>query len=118
MEEPDLSTTDIVLFQGSRQLEPGEFQQHNLQDFARGLFGRKLEDIKADWKKVSTQIQEMIQSTEDTQPTGFGLDSVTISLGFNGKGNLVFIAEVGVQATVSVTFKRAASPSEATPVTS
>jgi hypothetical protein len=105
--EPDKpKDTEIVLFQGSRQLAPGEFEQHSLKDLTLGLFGRNIEEVKADWKRVSTQIREMIQATEDVKPTGYGLDSVTISLGFNAKGQLVFIAEAGVKATVSVTFKR------------
>lgn len=99
---------EVVLFQGptTSQLTPGEFEQHGLVDMARGLFGRKIEEVKADWKRVSTQVKEMIEATESAQPSGFGLDSVTISLGFNAKGQLVFIAEAGIEATVSVTFKR------------
>jgi hypothetical protein len=109
MDKDQETNEDVVLFQSSAatQLAPGEFEEHGLRDMARGLFGRKIEEVKADWKKVTAQIQEMIQSTESAQPAGFGLESVTISLGFNAKGQLVFIAEAGVEATVSVTFKRA-----------
>src|SRR5262249_48067448 len=106
MEQDRSKDIEIVLFQGSHQLAPGEFEQHSLKDLTLGLFGKNLEEVKADWRKVSAQIREMIQATEDVKPTGYGLDSVTISLGFNAKGHLVFIAEAGVQATVSVTFKR------------
>jgi len=103
----DNASEELVLFQAPpTSLAPGEFEQHGLKDLARGLFERKLEDVKADWSKVTSQIAQMIQATENTQPTGFALDSVEVSLGFNAKGQLVFVAEAGIEATVSVTFKR------------
>lgn len=99
---------EYVYFQASHKLAPGEFEEHvDVKGAVAGLLKRKLKEVKVDWERVSLQMREMIQATQGTQPTGYSLDSVTISLGFNAKGQLVFIAEAGVEATVSVTFKRA-----------
>lgn len=110
MKETTIDDQDIVLFEGSTALQPGEVEVHGLkgiQGFGGRLFGRKLDEVKADWHKVFGQAQEMIEAAQPESPKGFGLDTVTISLGFNAQGRLVFIAEAGVEATVSVTFKRA-----------
>lgn len=95
-----------VLFQRAHALAPGEAEQHGLKELAAGLFGRKLEDVKADWERVSEQIRQMISATATSKPEGFRLDEVRVALAFNAKGKLVFVAEAGMEATVTLSFRR------------
>jgi hypothetical protein len=68
---------------------------------------RKLGEVKEDWVVVMQQVSEIISGTDaHTHAEGFRLSEVSVSLGFNAKGKLAFIAEAGVEASVSVTFKR------------
>jgi hypothetical protein len=94
---------DVVLFTGVPALEPGEVE---LQSFKERLFGRKLEDVQADWARVSSQISNMVDATAAERPKGFELETVEVSLGFTASGKLAFIAEAGVEASVAVTLKR------------
>ena len=49
----------------------------------------------------------MVSGTDDrVTAAGYELSEVNISLGFNAKGKLAFIAEAGVEASVSIVFKR------------
>jgi hypothetical protein len=107
MGKKNLDSDDMVLFEGpgSLQLKPGELKTHGLEVIADRLFGRKLVDIEAEWTKVMRQIRKMLEAAYEKAPKGFNLDSVDIALGFNAKGKLVFIAEGGVEATVTVKFK-------------
>lgn len=102
-----LQTKEIVLFQGERTLTPGEVELHGfVSDLTGRLFGRSLDEVKEDWVKVSGQIKEMVESIVPESPEGFSLENVEVSLGFSATGELVFIAEAGVEASVSISFKR------------
>lgn len=103
MEDRKLDDESIVLFQGETTLRPGQAELHSFSD---RLFGRLLEDVKLDFKKVSRQVREMISSLAPDAPSGFTLDEVSVSLGFSATGKLVFISEASVEASVEVTFKR------------
>jgi hypothetical protein len=97
---------NMVLFAGPSRLLPGDVELHGLKEVTDRIFGKKLEDVKADWQKVFSQIREMLEETGTETPKGFSLDNVTVSLGFSAHGQLVFIAEAGVEASISLTFKR------------
>jgi len=108
MESDKLTDPGIVIFQGNKPLQPGKVELHGfVSDVTGKLFGRSLEEVKTDWRKVSNQIKEMVESVVPEIPTGFNFDTIEVSLGFSAEGRLVFIAEVGVEASVSLTFKRA-----------
>ena len=82
----------------------GEVELHSVGD---DLLARSLEHVKDDWRIVSGQVLEMVSATnETTTKAGYKLDEVSIGLGFNAKGKLAFIAEAGIQASVTVKFKR------------
>jgi hypothetical protein len=106
MPSKPLDDPGIVLFQGDSQPPSGGVELHSLSSVAGKLFGRKLEDVKADWKKVSAQVKEMMESVVTDVPKGFMFESVEVSLGFSAEGKLVFVAEAGIEASVSLTFKR------------
>lgn len=104
----DLENPEIVVFGGpsALRLRPGEAETHGITGVREGLFGRKLEDVKADWQKALGQLSQILAATESETPKGWGLDTINVSLGFNAKGRLIFIAEAGIEATVSLTFSR------------
>ena len=103
MSKDKLSDPSIVLFQGRTPLKPGEVELHALSD---RLFGRKIEEVKSEWKILSSQLQEMINGFTLNKPNGFSVDEITIELGFSAEGKLAFIAEAGIEASISVSFKR------------
>jgi hypothetical protein len=57
------------------------------------------------------QIQEILQDVT-LVPANFQLDEVVFELGFSAQGKIVFVAEAGVDATVSVTFRRNSSAAD------
>ncbi|NNL86063.1 MAG: hypothetical protein HKP27_10440 [Myxococcales bacterium] len=95
---------DLVIFQGSHQMERTELQEHGLTDLGGRRFGRGIDAVKGDWLRVSQQISQWFQAVDP--PPGFELENVTVSLGFNARGQLVFVAEGGVAPTVTLTLKR------------
>jgi hypothetical protein len=101
-----LDDPKIVLFQGAESLPPGGVELHSFKGVSEKLFGRQLDDVKADWKKVSGQVKEMMDSVVPEVPKGFTFESVEVKLGFSAEGKLVFVAEAGIEASVSLTFKR------------
>jgi len=71
---------------------------------------RKLSEVKDDWRIMSTHVIEMISATDtNIGKAGYSLDEVSVSLGFNAKGKLAFIAEAGVESSVTIVFKRGKS---------
>ncbi len=102
----ELDDAGIVLFQGAESLPPGAVELHSFGSASAKLFGRSLEDVKADWKKVTGQVKEMMDSIVPEVPKGFTFESIEVSLGFSAEGKLVFIAEAGIEASVSLTFNR------------
>lgn len=109
MEQDWLNDPDLVIFEGKEPpLKPGEVEEHafGIEKITDRLFGRRIEEVKADWQRVSGQIQQMLQAIASVAAENFAMDTVEISLGFSAQGKLVFIAEAGVEATVSVTYKR------------
>jgi hypothetical protein len=68
---------------------------------------RTLEEVKEDWKVAVGQVVEMVSATEErVGATGYRLEEVQVSLGFSASGKLAFIAEAGVEASVTIAFKR------------
>ena len=98
--------SDIVVFQGADSLDPGAVELHGLKEATGRLFGRRIHDVSADWRRVFAQMRQMLDETGSEVPRAFELDTVTISLGFSAHGRLVFVAEAGVEASIGITFKR------------
>jgi hypothetical protein len=97
----------IILFQGLKPaLKAGSVQLESFGSISDKIFGRTVEDVKADFEKVSRQINQVLATAFSQAPGGLDLDTVEISLGFTAEGKLAFIAQAGVEATVSVTFKK------------
>ena len=108
----DLDNPDIVVFERPTGLAPGEAEAHGLDGAVDRLFGRSIDKVRADWDKTMGQVGRMVEAAGARRPRGYEMDSVAVSLGFNASGRLVFIAEAGIEATVTVTFKRATRRSQ------
>jgi hypothetical protein len=68
---------------------------------------RTVAELKTDWNEMMQSVTLIIEDTErHTKESGFQLEEIEIGLGFNAKGKLAFIAEAGVEASLSVRFKR------------
>lgn len=103
MSDKALEDENVVLFTGLPSIQPGEVELHSLAD---KVFGRRVEDVQADWRRISSQVAAMVDATSEREPEGFQVDSVEIGLGFSATGKLAFIAEAGVEASVTVTLSR------------
>ncbi len=93
-----------VAFLTDRHLQPGEFAA---QFGMPNIFTRPLKEVKADWHLVVNQVSDMLSAADRVATShALKLDEVTIQLAFSAKGQLVFVAEAGVQASIAVSFKR------------
>lgn len=101
----------IVWFAGEERLQTltgfefAEPEVHGLSHIFGSIFGRKKEDVEADWKKVCGQITSIIDN-ELPVAKDFSLDEVTFDLGFSAEGHILFIAKAGVKTSISVKFTR------------
>ncbi|HEX3472081.1 MAG TPA: hypothetical protein VHT28_12940 [Silvibacterium sp.] len=108
MKHADLDQQDIVVFQGPKPVtRPGTVQLHSFGSVVDKIFGRTVDDVKADFDKVSAQLDAILANAFSKVTAGMTLDSVEISLGFTAEGKLAFIAQAGVEASVTVTFTKA-----------
>jgi hypothetical protein len=111
MTEPTVETADLadphwVVFGGQPSPEPGMAADHALFDPVRKLFTRNVEDVRTDFVKVSDQVDKLVNALQK-KAGAYALEEVTVELGFSASGRLVFVAEAGVTATISVTYRRA-----------
>ena len=107
-ESAHIDDSAVVLFQGAKPLSPsGTVQLQSLGgDIVGSMFGRTVKDVKADFDKVSAQVNQVLSTAFSKTPGGLKLDNIEIKLGFSAEGKLSFIAKAGVEATVSITYKK------------
>jgi hypothetical protein len=65
----------------------------------------KLADLTSGISDISTSIQSALDTPTAT-PGRFHVDSFEIGLAINASGKVVLVAEVGIEASITVTFKR------------
>ena len=94
-----------VIFGGRPQPEPGRAEEHGIFDPLARLVGRRVEDVQVDFQQTSEQLAQVVGALRSSVE-GYEIDDITLSLGFSATGRLVFIAEAGIEATVSVTYKK------------
>src|SRR5262249_12013987 len=94
--KPEWSNPELMLFAGEEKLPLGAFQEHGLADVAGQIFGRKREEVKAEWEKIVNQIGTLIDSASPLIKD-FTFDEITFQLGFSAEGHIVFVAKAGVQ---------------------
>lgn len=104
----DLDDQSVVLFQGPKPVgKPGTVQLQSFGTVVDKIFGRTVDDVKDDFDKVSAQLDTILSTAFSKVTAGMSIDTVEISLGFTAEGKLAFIAQAGVEASVTVTFKKA-----------
>jgi hypothetical protein len=101
----DWSDPEIMLFAGDEALPVGAIRQDSLSEIVGSIFGKKKEDVEAEWQKIIQQISSLINTAMPTIKN-FALDEVTFQLGFSAEGHIVFVAKAGVKTTISAKFKR------------
>lgn len=82
-----------------------DFGRDDNEQGMHGLFGIAREAVKADFERVMTQLQFVLDGMSQVTKN-YDLDEITFELGFTAQGKVVFIAEASVAATVTATFKR------------
>ena len=94
-----------MLFAGDEGLPVGAIRQDSLSKIVGSIFGKKTEDVEAEWQKIIGQISALI-NTEMPSIKNFALDEITFQLGFSAEGHIVFVAKAGITTTISAKFKR------------
>lgn len=106
-----VKASEWVLIQGPPSVLPrGGVRQDAVADALAGVIKRRLDEVKADWTQVLGQVADLLSTTPSTLGP-FELDSVEFSLGFNAEGKLLFIANAGVEASVTLALKRVSTKS-------
>jgi hypothetical protein len=101
----DFDSPDWIVFGGRPMPDPGGATNHGAFDAVRRLFARDIQDVRRDFDRVGAQLQQLATSFPATAGN-YEVDEFTIDLGFSASGSLVFVAEAGLEATVSITFRR------------
>ncbi len=104
LEQTQRHDPDLVVFRvEDSSPAPGEFQEHagRVSNYVQ----EKLENLREDWKKIATQVQQMLEPVAQTQGA-FAIDEVEFSLGFSTEGGLYFVAKAGLDAGIKVIWKR------------
>lgn len=106
MSQPEwVASEQWLVFISGRPLTPGEVDQHGLRDWWADLRGRKLDDVKADFRRVLGQVEHLVSDLPHSIK-GYGIEELEVGLAFTAEGQLAFIAKAGVEASVKVQFKR------------
>jgi hypothetical protein len=85
----------------SERLEPGKFEA---QAWVDDTFYRKLDELRGEWRILVEKIGSVVSGTEKISESIL-LDEVSVQIGFNAKGKLVFVAEAGVNASFTLRMK-------------
>jgi hypothetical protein len=62
--------------------------------------------MAADWKRKLNTVVDVATSAAATKDKAWHIDEIEIGLTLSAKGELLFIAEAGLEASVKVTLKR------------
>lgn len=65
----------------------------------------KVAGLSSQINGIASSVQSAL-SAPDPTPGKFHVDSFEIGLAINASGNVVLVAEVGLEASITVTFKR------------
>jgi hypothetical protein len=65
-----------------------------------------IEKVKAEWDRMMARVATLLESAKQAAAPGpFELQEIQLQLAFTAKGHIAFIAEAGVQAGVTLTFR-------------
>jgi hypothetical protein len=102
---PWIPDPEFVVFSSGYTAPVGVAEQHGPGEVIERLFRKSAEEVKANWLQVVEQMRYFISNAE-TLAGNYELSEVEFKLGFTAAGTIVFIAQAGVEATISATFKR------------
>jgi hypothetical protein len=100
---------DKVIFISGDELPLGVTEEHGLGQSVSHLFTKSREEVAANWVHVVDQMKYLITEV-DTFTGDYELSEVQFQLGFSADARIGFIADAGINATVSVTFQRKHGP--------
>jgi hypothetical protein len=95
----------VMLFSAGYRAPVGVSEDHGLRDRAEQLMTRSTEEVKASWLQAVEQMRLLIADAENLAGE-YELSEIEFKLGFTASGTVVFIAQAGLEATISATFKR------------
>jgi hypothetical protein len=111
--DPWVSDPAVMLFSsGYRSPAIGVSEDHGLRDRAEQLLAKSTEEVKASWLQAVEQMRLLIADAENLAGN-YELSEIEFKLGFTAAGTVVFIAQAGIEATISATFKRREGPGAA-----
>jgi hypothetical protein len=102
---PWVSDPAVMLFSTGYHSPVGVSEDHGLRDRAEQLLAGSTEEVKASWLQAVEQMRLLIANAENLAGN-YELSEIEFKLGFTAAGTVVFIAQAGIQATISATFKR------------
>jgi len=82
---------------------PGKTELHGS---TRNYIEKNIDDMKKEFSKISSNLSLMISELAKNTIESHELDTIEFTLGFNSEGSIAFIAKAGVQASISITFKK------------
>jgi len=95
----------ITFVTAESTLREGEAELHGLGEKIGNLFSRSKEDVKAELSKTFDQMHFLLDSLTPSAH-GYEASEVTFELAFSASGKVGFIAEAGIESSISVTFTR------------
>lgn len=104
-----------LVFISDHPFFPGEVEQHGLREWWSDVRGRKLDDVRADFRRVFGQVEQLVSDIPRSIKR-YDIEELEIGLAFTAEGQLAFIAKAGIEASVKIKLKRRneLSPSAAT----
>jgi hypothetical protein len=101
---PNASASDRLAVLLPRSGEPGTLEVQSLIPNAMDVVRIKIQDVGKAWNEVMQEVSAVLATSENTL-AGYDIDSITVKIGIDAKGNLGVIA-VGGTASFEVKFQR------------
>ena len=95
---------ETVRFLGKPKIAPGDVQLHSGEGAFAHLVTRPLVEVEHDVGRIAQQIKRMVENAVQAEPFGMTLETVEVGLAFSAKGELMFIAEAGVEASIHLSY--------------
>jgi hypothetical protein len=92
-----------VYFISPAKPPPGVATPHAFLDT---LYPRRKEEVQQDWQVEIDQTVDLVSQNVDRAPKGYQMDEIEVLLGFSATGQLAFIAQAGLEASIKVVFRR------------
>ena len=106
-----LDDPEVIVFASDYTGRVGVAEQHGIGETLEHLFGKSKEAVKDNWLQIVEQMKYLI-SHVDALTKDYELSEIQFKLGFSAEGTIVFIAQAGIDATISATFTRKSIPAE------